>query len=343
MSIKVLDCTLRDGAHLVNGIFGSENKQLITRSLLDAKIDIIEIGFVLGNEKNDDSTYYSRISDVEDYLSKMSIEINYNVDFSLMIRPDKYDLNKITELSNKIRIIRLAFYYEHIDLVKKYALKLMSLGYKISLNPINTPSYDSSLLVELIRIVNYIRPYSFSIVDTVGMLVVDDLINILTIVRSNLDKNISLGIHLHQNRNNLDHLVNAFMSFKHDRVNLIIDATLMGFGRTPGNLQTESLVQKMISLDYDYNLEPLFYSIEKVIIPFNRSGIKWGYDPLYYLTGCYGIDRNYAEYFLEETNDYSVSYLLVELIKNSKSKQKFSLDVAKELLNHVKKAKNYNI
>ena len=39
---QVLDCTLRDGAYLLNKEFGSNNVNGIIKGLMDSKIDIIE-------------------------------------------------------------------------------------------------------------------------------------------------------------------------------------------------------------------------------------------------------------------------------------------------------------
>ena len=43
MGIKVLDCTLRDGAYVVNGNFGEERINGIIEILNSAVVDIIEV------------------------------------------------------------------------------------------------------------------------------------------------------------------------------------------------------------------------------------------------------------------------------------------------------------
>jgi 4-hydroxy 2-oxovalerate aldolase len=336
MKLHILDCTLRDGAHLLEGKFGLENKQILVDSLVESRIDIIELGFLMGDESNINSTYYSRISDVEKELDNFHFIDFANVQLSLMIRPDKYDIGRITEGKNRISIIRLAFYYEHLNLVRDFTLLLNSLGYKVSLNPINTPSYSFSKLIELIEVVNLLKPYSFSIVDTIGMLDRDKLYRVMEIIDNYLDKEILLGFHLHQNRNNLDQLVQLILSYKYNRESIIIDSTVVGFGRNPGNLQTEVLLDRMIRNGYQYNLEPLYKSINAVIIPYINEGIRWGYDPLYYLTGVYGIDRNYAEFFIQSTKNYHLSYKLIQELVHSEFKGKFDLELAEKLIKHVK-------
>ena len=39
--IKILDCTLRDGGHIVDGKFGEDTIKYILKKLVEAQIDII--------------------------------------------------------------------------------------------------------------------------------------------------------------------------------------------------------------------------------------------------------------------------------------------------------------
>ena len=335
MNISILDCTLRDGAHLVNGIFGEKNKSIILKSLVDASIDIIEIGFIMGEVYNLDSVYYPSITDAEKSI-KTEMGLGQSM-FSVMIRPDKFNLDYIIEYKNIVSLIRLAFYYDDLELTINFAIELSKNGYKVSLNPINTPSYSSLQLMELIGKANSIKPYAFSIVDTIGSLNNDNLNHILKIVNKNLDKDIVLGIHLHQNRNAAEHLAQSFMSYKHNRENIIIDSTITGFGRTPGNLPTESLVYNVEQMGLrKYNPLPLFHVIDEVIAEYKKRNLQWGYDPLYYYSGVYGVDRTYAEYFLSVTGSYEISLELISKISNLTAKIRFNKIIAMELLEYEK-------
>ena len=54
-SIKILDCTLRDGGYVNNWNFGFQNILSIISKLTLAKIDIIELGFITKNILNDEN------------------------------------------------------------------------------------------------------------------------------------------------------------------------------------------------------------------------------------------------------------------------------------------------
>lgn len=43
--VRLLDCTLRDGAHLNKGYFGRKTIEETIIDLVEAKVDIIEVGF----------------------------------------------------------------------------------------------------------------------------------------------------------------------------------------------------------------------------------------------------------------------------------------------------------
>ena len=44
--IKLLDCTLRDGGYVNDWKFGHDNIESIFERLVDAGVDVIEIGFL---------------------------------------------------------------------------------------------------------------------------------------------------------------------------------------------------------------------------------------------------------------------------------------------------------
>ena len=57
-NIKLLDCTLRDGAHLNGGNFGRRTIEEIILDLVGAKVDIIEVGFFDNKQRDANHTYF---------------------------------------------------------------------------------------------------------------------------------------------------------------------------------------------------------------------------------------------------------------------------------------------
>ena len=61
--IKVLDCTLRDGAYVVNGNFGEERINGIIETLNSAGVDIIELGWLKDFEYRKDCVFFDNRSE----------------------------------------------------------------------------------------------------------------------------------------------------------------------------------------------------------------------------------------------------------------------------------------
>ena len=68
--LKLLDCTLRDGAYIVNADFGEPAIKGIIRKLQDAHIDIIECGWLKDKEHEKGHTFYHVPSDVVQYITE---------------------------------------------------------------------------------------------------------------------------------------------------------------------------------------------------------------------------------------------------------------------------------
>ena len=89
----------------------------------------------------------------------------------------------------------------------------------------------------------------------------------------------SIGFHAHNNQNlafaNTIETMSYGVSY--------LDATAMGMGRGAGNCAMELLLGFL--KNPKYNLYGLLTFIEKYMLPLKASGVQWGYDIQYMLTG----------------------------------------------------------
>ena len=98
--------------------------------------------------------------------------------------------------------------------------------------------------------------------------------------------------------------------------NIVIDGSLLGMGRIPGNLCIE---QMMDHLNYEYGTnyktEPAFDAIDDYIAPIKKQ-VPWGYAIPYALSARFGLHRTYAEYLIKKwklrTSDIERILLSVE-------------------------------
>ena len=290
--IKLLDCTLRDGAHLNKGKFGRKMIEETIVDLVEAKVDIIEVGFFDNDVHDADQSYFSSIAEVKDILPKE----RGNSKFSLMA--DFVDVSQVEPCDGTVEYFRLSFKRHRLDWALNAAKILMDKGYKCYINPVNCNVYTDEQYLEVLRKVNELHPYGFSIVDTFGVMRKPDLSHMYYLAENNLDSDITIGIHLHENLGLAYSLAQHFLEIANPTRSISIDGSLLGMGRVPGNLCIEQIMDHL-NLQYgkNYSTEPAYDAIDDFIAPIKKE-IPWGYSIPYALSGKYGLHRTYAEFLM---------------------------------------------
>ena len=250
--IRLLDCTLRDGGHVIDGKFGEDTIKSIIERLVEAGVDIIEVGFLWKTFCDKDTARYYDINDVKRILPQNK----GNSKFSLMA--DFIDLEHLEPCDGTIEIIRLSFKRWRLDWGLKTAKILMEKGYKVFINPVNNNVYTDQQYIEVLQKVNELHPYGFSIVDTFGVMRLRDLSHRYYLVENNLASDITIGVHLHENLGLAYSLAQHITQIANPKRNIVIDASLLGMGRVPGNLCIEHIIDYMNEQFGDnYSLEPI--------------------------------------------------------------------------------------
>lgn len=328
-NVKILDCSLRDGGHLNGSKFGYDIIKAFIQKLANAGTDIIEVGFLQTEIFNKDVAIYPSVSDAENTLKDIDCK---NSVISLLTQVDKYDISKLEPRIGKVKLIRVSFHSNLIDLGMEYCKKVKEKGYMCSVNPINFSHYSNEEVVSLISRVNKINPDIFSIVDTFGVLLNNDFRNKLNLINHLLNKNIKKGIHLH------DNLLLAFSSAqtlieKNSKDGeIIIDSSVSGMGRAPGNLRTELMAYYLnkLSNSNKYSLEYI-YSLMENEINVLKTSLNWENDFAYGITAFEKMHRTYAEYLLNK-DDISLTDIqrLITLIP-SENRGRFNEEVIEKI------------
>ncbi len=292
--IHLLDCTLRDGAHLNKGFFGKTVIKETVKDLVRANIDIIEVGFFDNGVHDDNCSYFSSIEEVKRILPSQK----GNSHFALMA--DFVDVSQVEPCDGTVEFFRLSFKRNRLEWGLEAARILMEKGYKCYINPVNCNVYSDAQYLEVIQRVNQLKPYGFSIVDTFGVLRKQDLSRIYYLVEGNLDPDIVIGVHLHENLGLALSLAQHFLEIRDPKRSVSVDCSLLGMGRVPGNLCAEQIMDHLnIYYGAEYNTEPAYDAIDDFIAPIKRE-IPWGYSVPYALSGKYKIHRTYPEYLLKK-------------------------------------------
>ena len=293
MSIKLLDCTLRDGAYINNAEFGKPAIRGIISKLQDAHADIIEIGWLKNSEFAKDTTYFHIPSDAEPYITDKSNNILY----CAMIDWDRYDTDYLPEYDGRsIDAIRIVFPHGRHNEAVEIGRKIRNKGYKVLFQAANTLAYSDDDLAQLAELMNEFKPVSLSVVDTFGAMYPDDLSHIVKILDENLDKDIELGLHAHNNQQLAFALCIKFIEELENKRNIIVDATLSGMGRGAGNATTE-LVAGYINRCKNgyYDMNAIMDAIDMYISSFQER-FTWGYSTPYFISGLYQCHVNNIAY-----------------------------------------------
>jgi len=288
-TVKLLDCTLRDGGYLNNWKFSHKLAKDVYRAVSDAGIDFFEIGFK-GSKKFLDSNKFGlwRFSEDKDILSvKEDIQ---GAKICVMADFGKFDTNTLSaKCDTEIDLVRVAVHKNKIAEALSLCEKIKDKGYLTSLQMMGYSAYtcdEQNKIVDLLK--NSSLDYAY-VADSYGSILpfqVKDLLTPLVEI-----SNIKVGFHPH---NNLQ------MAFANSLAAIdagvdIIDGSIYGIGRGAGNLPIETLVSYLQRLNIEkYNVLPLLNCVDKYFIDM-RKKIKWGYQLPYMLSGMFGCHPYYAK------------------------------------------------
>ena len=292
--IKVLDCTLRDGGYCNEWNFGYKNIQKIVHNLIEANIDIIECGFITNkiNSYNHDISRFRSFTDCSEVIDNKT---NKQL-FVCMINYGEFSLSEIPPLEDtRLDGIRIAFHKKNVYEALKFCQGIKEKGYKIFIQAMVSLNYTDKEFIDLITEVNEIDPFAFYIVDSFGVMKRKDLIRLFYMVEHNLNEEIAIGYHSHNNMQLSYSNAQAIVDIR-SKHNIIIDSSIFGMGRGAGNLNTELFVEYLNdNFNTNYRLKPLLNVIDEILNNFYHEKY-WGYSLPNYLSAKHNTHPNYASY-----------------------------------------------
>lgn len=293
-SVKVLDCTLRDGGYINNWNFGTKEINGIINNLVKSKVDIIECGFIRDVDYQTGSSVFTSMEQVEKFIQPKNPEILY----AIMIEQHNYDPTLISLNAGKsVDIVRLTFRKKEWKEAKKTAIELRDKGYKVCIQPVGTATYDDKSLLNLIKDVNEINPFAFYLVDTLGTMYRHDMHKFFCLIDNNLNKDIMLGYHSHNNLQMSFSNAQEMMRLNKQRT-IILDSSCYGMGRGVGNLATELIMDYINhNVCQRYLLSPILDIVDKYLMSIYAEQ-RWGYDLPYFLSATANCHPNYATYLM---------------------------------------------
>ena len=299
-TIKILDCTLRDGGYVNDFNFGKNTIKNIISNLSDANIDIIECGFLSNELYDENKSLYNCVDSVKTLIEKKNNELMYVGMIALGNMEIPVEKIKPCDGSS-IDGIRVTFHEDKHEMEKAFTLakQLKDKGYAVFMQPIGTTTYSDESLLDLVENINDLNPYALYLVDTLGVMGKNELLTMFNLVDDNLNSNIAIGFHSHNNLQLSFSNAKELIEQDTDR-NIIIDSSVFGMGRGAGNLCTELLANHINSyVGEKYDVVPLLEIVDEHLNQI-LARYSWGYSVPYFLAAIHNCHPNYVSYLINK-------------------------------------------
>lgn len=311
--IRVLDATIRDGGLVNSFYFTDEFVKELYRANIKAGVDYMEFGYKASKEVFDVNKFGKwKFCDEADLRSIVG-DNNSDMKISVMADVGRCDYkNDIIEKKDSvIDMIRVATYINTIPAAIDMIEDAKAKGYEVTCNIMaisNAKEADLDMALEMLAQSNVDGVY---LVDSYGSIYPEQMRALADKYVEVMDKaGKYVGIHAHNNQQ----LAFANTIEATARGVSYLDATMACLGRGAGNCAMELLLGFL--KNPKYNLFPVMQFLEKQIVPLQESGVVWGYDVPYFLTGRLNLHPSSAiDAVKANRKDYSEFYL--ELLDRS--------------------------
>lgn len=321
---SILDCTLRDGAYLLDKQFGDNTIRGIIGGLVEAHIDYIEIGFFQDDGFGEGRTVYLNSEQAKKYVPRDKA----TVQFTVLADCSRYSVDNLDEYNeDSIDAIRECFLKKEKIKAISNCKEIINKGYKCFIQPVDILGYSDDELIELLDEINKIEPYCFSIVDTFGSMYIEDLQHIWDIVDNHLDMSCKVGFHSHNNLQLSNALSQEFVRMSSERREIIIDSTISGMGRGAGNTPTELIAQYLVTkMRYSYDIDVILDIIDDYV-DIIKTRCQWGYSTPLFVAGSYSAHVNNISYLVNKNSIRSrdIRYILNRIGKDARKRYDYSL------------------
>ncbi len=278
-SIKVLDCTIRDGGLINNHQFSKEFVRDTYKAVAASGVDYFEIGYKNSKDLFSPEKYGPWKFCDDDVIAEVIDGIESKTKISVMADIGRVDMDNVKPADQSpVDMVRTAMYVKDVDKAIRMSNTFTDLGYETCLNIMaisrdQGPELDDALK----QIEKESKANAVYIVDSFGTLYTETMVSVVKRFTSIL-KSKEVGFHGHNNQqlafaNTIDCIING---------GTMLDATIFGIGRAAGNCPLELLLGFLKNPKFD--LRPILDIISKEYVPL-REEIEWGYIIPYAIAG----------------------------------------------------------
>lgn len=294
--IKLVDATLRDGG-IVNSFYFPEGfAKALYEANLASGVDIMEFGYKVSKKLFDVSKFGEWKFCDEESIRRIVGDNDTDMKIAVMSDVGRVDLKTevIPKKDSVIDMYRIACYAHQVPTAVEMVEYCHSMGYITSCNIMAISKNQESDLIRALEIVAKTPVDVIYIVDSFGSIYPEETRRVCDMYGEVADKyGKELGIHAHNNQqlafaNTIEACAKG--------VNYL-DATVSGMGRGAGNCYLEAMLGFL--KNPKYHIDPMLKFVREHMNPLRESGVVWGYDVPYLLTGLYNAHPYAAIDFLK--------------------------------------------
>jgi 4-hydroxy-2-oxovalerate aldolase len=320
-----MDVTLRDGSYAVNFQFSEYETEKICKNLYNAGIEYIEIGHGMGLDASSNENGLALCSDDEYLMSaqKSTPSAKYGM-FCIPAYAKVESLEKMKEYGASF--VRVGSNVTEIEGTEKYIKKAKKLGLEVMANYMKSYVVSPEEFAENVKKSESYGADVVYVVDSAGSMNRHDIEQYYNAIRK--VSNIKIGFHGH---NNLGLAVSNSL-YASELGFDIVDASVLGIGRSAGNAATELYIGNLMkeNPNIPYDLKMILGCAERYVRPLWKHNAN----ALDLYCGISEFHTSYIKYIHKYASKYGVNPL--DLIYKYSQYDKVNLD--EEVLEQIAKA-----
>ncbi len=304
--IKVVDATIRDGGLVNSFFFDDEFVKALYKANVKAGVDYMEFGYKASREQFDETKFgkwkFCKEEDIRSIVGENDTDLKICVMADVGRTDFKHDI--IPKSESVIDMIRIATYIHQMPAALEMIEYCHEMGYETSCNVMavsTAKERDIDMALELLGNSNVDVIY---LVDSYGSLYPEQIHELSYEYLEKAKKyGKTIGIHAHNNQQLAfaNTIESAALGVSY------LDATMMGMGRGAGNCAMEALLGFL--RNPKFKILPVLSFVRDYMLPLKQSGLVWGYDIPYLVTGILNVHPRTAITAVNENDtDYPEFY-----------------------------------
>ena len=280
--IKVVDATLRDGGLVNDFYFPKGFEKALYETNVKAGVDYMEFGYKADKDLFDVDKFGPCKFCNDDFIRDIVGENDTDLKIAAMADVGRCNFKRdiLSKSESPIDLIRVACYLKQIPAAIEVIEDCAKKGYETSCNIMALSTGQESDVKVALDLIGQSPVDILYIVDSYGSIYPEEMARVCDLFGEFAAKyNKKLGMHAHDTQK----LASAnTIECVGDGVDYL-DATYMAMGRGAGNCAMETLLGFL--KNPKYNIYPAIQFIQDYMKPMQESGVVWGYDLQYLLTG----------------------------------------------------------